>query len=69
MSPRLEKERLAQLAVRPSLIRLALGVGLLWWHRHRTRRHLAEMDAHMLKDIGVSRVDARREARKWFWQP
>jgi uncharacterized protein YjiS (DUF1127 family) len=65
----LEKERLAQLAVRPSLFRFALGVGLLWWHRHRTRRHLSELDAHMLKDIGVSRVDARQEARKWFWQP
>lgn len=69
MSPRLEQGRRSHLVVRPGLLRLALGVGLLWWHRHRTRRQLAEMEARMLKDIGVSRMDAREEARKWFWQP
>jgi uncharacterized protein YjiS (DUF1127 family) len=42
---------------------------LLWWHRYRTRRQLGEIDARALKDIGVSRLDAREEARKWFWQP
>jgi len=32
------------------------------------RRHLAEMDARMLRDIGVSRVDASMEACKRWWQ-
>jgi uncharacterized protein YjiS (DUF1127 family) len=29
---------------------------------------LAELDDHMLKDIGVSRAEALRESAKWFWQ-
>ena len=32
-----------------------------------TRRHLAEMDDRMLKDIGISRVDALREAERLPW--
>jgi uncharacterized protein YjiS (DUF1127 family) len=33
----------------------------------RTRRALAQLDADALKDIGLSREDARREADKLFW--
>jgi uncharacterized protein YjiS (DUF1127 family) len=54
---------------RPGVFRSILGVLWLWWHRHRSRQLLAEMDERMLKDIGVSRMDAREEARKWFWRP
>jgi uncharacterized protein YjiS (DUF1127 family) len=25
-------------------------------------------DQHLLRDIGLTRRDARREAAKWFWQ-
>ncbi len=32
-----------------------------------TRRHLAEMDARMLKDIGLSRGDALTEASRAPW--
>jgi uncharacterized protein YjiS (DUF1127 family) len=32
-----------------------------------TRRGLAEMDARMLSDIGVSRADAARECSRTFW--
>jgi uncharacterized protein YjiS (DUF1127 family) len=32
-----------------------------------TRRYLAEMDDRMLKDIGISRVDALREAERLPW--
>jgi uncharacterized protein YjiS (DUF1127 family) len=32
-----------------------------------TRRHLAEMDARMLKDIGITRVDALEEAQRAPW--
>lgn len=53
----------------PGLLRLIAALIRLWWHRHCSRRRLAEMDARMLRDIGVSRLDAREEARKWFWQP
>jgi uncharacterized protein YjiS (DUF1127 family) len=32
-----------------------------------TRRHLAEMDARMLKDIGISRAEAFEEANRAPW--
>jgi uncharacterized protein YjiS (DUF1127 family) len=31
------------------------------------RRQLAMLDDRLLKDIGITRVDARREARRPFW--
>lgn len=33
----------------------------------RTRRQLAGMDDRMLRDIGISRVDALREAERLPW--
>lgn len=39
-----------------------------WERRARERRTLAEMSNHMLKDLGISRVDARLEADKPFWR-
>lgn len=38
-----------------------------WHERARSRRALAELDPHLLKDIGVSRDEARAEAIKPFW--
>jgi uncharacterized protein YjiS (DUF1127 family) len=40
----------------------------LWWRRARTRRELAELDDRILADLGLDRVEARREAAKPFWQ-
>ena len=42
-----------------------------WCARRRRRKslgRLAELDDHMLKDIGLSREEALRESAKWFWQ-
>jgi uncharacterized protein YjiS (DUF1127 family) len=49
---------------------LARLVDLLatWERRARERRTLAEMSNHMLKDLGISRVDAQLEADKPFWR-
>jgi uncharacterized protein YjiS (DUF1127 family) len=33
-----------------------------------TRRHLAEMDARMLRDIGITRVDAMEEVSRAPWE-
>lgn len=33
----------------------------------RQRRRLLALDERMLKDIGLSRSDAEREARRGFW--
>jgi uncharacterized protein YjiS (DUF1127 family) len=44
----------------------------LWSARSRQRRalgHLAELNSHLLNDIGVTPDEALREAAKWFWQP
>lgn len=44
--------------------------GLANWHeRLRERDSLRTMDDRMLKDVGLSRADIAREARKTFWQP
>jgi uncharacterized protein YjiS (DUF1127 family) len=42
-----------------------------WLARRRTRIALCDIayDDHLLKDIGLSREDALREADKPFWRP
>jgi len=39
------------------------------WRRQRTRRCIARLDAHALKDIGVSYAEAEAEVNKPFWVP
>jgi uncharacterized protein YjiS (DUF1127 family) len=47
----------------------------LWRTRSRSRRELHRalacdpIGAFVPHDIGVSRLEAEREACKWFWQP
>ena len=41
---------------------------LLWMERARQRRLLDALSDHMLKDMGLSRFEADREARKRFWR-
>ncbi len=43
------------------------GVVRTWLQRSRQRRALAELDDRMLCDIGVTRLQAQREAAKPFW--
>jgi uncharacterized protein YjiS (DUF1127 family) len=40
----------------------------LWYERDRQRNALAKLDDRMLRDIGITRVDAMRECRKPFWR-
>jgi uncharacterized protein YjiS (DUF1127 family) len=40
----------------------------LWRSRTRERRHLARLDERMLRDIGITRLDAARECAKPFWR-
>ena len=39
-----------------------------WFVRAQERRMLLQLDQRMLKDIGITRVDAAREAMKPFWR-
>ncbi len=41
----------------------------LWRVRIRSRQLLADLNEHMLRDIGLTRAEVEREARKWFWAP
>jgi uncharacterized protein YjiS (DUF1127 family) len=38
------------------------------WRRYRSRQNIAQLDGHMLKDIGVSFAEAETEANKPFWR-
>ncbi|HKK56325.1 DUF1127 domain-containing protein [Marinobacter sp.] len=40
----------------------------LWYINYRTRKQLSRLPDSMLKDIGVSRIDAEQEASKVFWK-
>ncbi|MEI9422524.1 DUF1127 domain-containing protein [Mesorhizobium sp. Cs1299R1N1] len=39
-----------------------------WYDRHLQRRDLREIDDHLLRDLGLTREDVRRECAKSFWQ-
>jgi uncharacterized protein YjiS (DUF1127 family) len=39
-----------------------------WIERTRQRDALAALDDHSLRDIGITRVEATREAEKPFWK-
>lgn len=39
-----------------------------WSQRSRARRHLAELDEHILHDIGLTPSQVRRETSKAFWE-
>jgi len=55
----------------PALRRPGFGRALKALARWRALRHerlaLAELDAHRLRDIGISPEEARREALRPFW--
>ena len=40
----------------------------VWVSRTAERRHLAELNDHMLKDIGLTRAEVAVEINKYFWQ-
>ena len=40
-----------------------------WQDRATQRRHLASLEGHILKDLGLSRADVARETDKPFWRP
>jgi len=50
----------------------AFGAFFSWcarcYERAEQRRALAELEDRMLRDVGISRSDALREAEKPFWK-
>jgi uncharacterized protein YjiS (DUF1127 family) len=49
-------------------LRQALDTIALWQQRARGRRQLRTFDDHLLRDIGVTRLQAEAEADKPFWR-
>lgn len=40
----------------------------LWRHNYRTRRQLAELPPHLLKDLGLEPDQVATEVHKPFWR-
>ena len=51
-----------------ALRRLRLRLLARWYDRHLQRLDLAEIDDHLLHDLGLTPEDVRRECAKSFWQ-
>lgn len=45
-----------------------VAVFAVWRRNHLTRAHLKTLNSEQLADIGLSRAQARLEAKKPFWQ-
>ena len=54
--------------VETGLVVRAVDLLLIWSDRMRQRRHLAELDDRLLRDIGVSRADVEGEISRPFWR-
>jgi uncharacterized protein YjiS (DUF1127 family) len=51
------------------LVNRAVTVAMAWQRRKHERRHLAELDEYLLRDMGLSRADVTHETTKPFWKP
>jgi uncharacterized protein YjiS (DUF1127 family) len=52
----------------PRLPRLPLPPLARWWRIRRERQQLLGLTDHMLRDVGLTRADTRREASRPFWE-
>jgi len=67
----LRKAGVASLSATGSLLSLLRDLVerlLVWQERWEQRERLSGLDEHILRDIGLSRADAAREASKPFWR-
>ncbi len=51
-----------------SLLARSKEMVITWFERARTRRELAELPPHLLKDIGLTEADRFVESNKPFWR-
>lgn len=52
----------------PPVLSSPISTIAVWIVRRRQRQALAELDEHLLNDVGLSREQARREAARPFWK-
>ena len=50
------------------VIRKLKSLIITWKVRAQSRKHLAEMDSRLLKDIGLTEADRSQEVVKPFWK-
>lgn len=50
------------------ILRAAVELVMLWQARAAQRRTLAELDDHLLEDVGLNRAEVEAEIGKRFWQ-
>ena len=50
------------------LLRRVMQIVRAGWMRSSQRAHLRDLDAHLLKDLGLTKTEVWRESRKAFWQ-
>ena len=67
LSPERAVRRRRAAAVWAALVRLVRWCALCF-ARAEQRRRLAELDGHMLEDIGVTPAEAARESAKPWWR-
>jgi uncharacterized protein YjiS (DUF1127 family) len=60
-------DRIAAIGTR-GIIAFLLRTLAVWGGRRKQRLDLADLDEHLLRDIGVTRQEARRECEKRFWR-
>ncbi|MGQ0674470.1 MAG: DUF1127 domain-containing protein [Rhodospirillales bacterium] len=53
---------------RGSALLQAVDALFAWIERVRSRRELASLNDHLLKDVGLSRADIQGEIDKPFWK-
>jgi uncharacterized protein YjiS (DUF1127 family) len=58
----------AEARLRGKALRLIARTAARWIARSGQRHDLANLDHHLLEDIGVTSQDAAREAAKPFWR-
>ena len=51
-----------------SVLDRLLAAPLAWYEHRRQRRHLLRLDDRLLRDIGLTRADIRREAGTTPWR-
>lgn len=56
------------LRARPGVVARLIQIVTTVASRRRDRQRLGQLDAHLLRDIGLEAQDARRESAKPFWQ-
>ena len=61
-------ERQTNLPILAALLVRAAIVVTQWNQLYRTRHHLRDLDPYLLKDIGLTEHQAKREFERPFWQ-